>query len=94
MHAPVGSVGVRKVPLLQGQPPEIVMHHGTGFVQHADQKIGQRLLRLTLRLRLSKLLRLRLRLGLNMWLRLRLGVLLWLMGRLGLWLGRLRPLIG
>jgi len=102
MHTPVGRVGVREIALLQGQPPEIIPHHGTRFVQRADQKVGKGLRRPMLRLRLGVLLRLRLRLCLHVLLRLCLHVLLWvcmdvllrLMDRLGLRLWRLSSWIG
>ena len=102
MHAPVGGFRIDEIALLQRKPKEIVARHGARFVETADEEIGQRLLRLPLRLRLrlDVLMRnLRLRLGLrllmqNLRLRLslRLEVMMRLMDCLAHLLVRLRPL--
>jgi len=102
MHAPVGGFRIDEIALLQREPAEIVARHGARFVETADEEIGQRLLRLPLRLRLrlDVLMRnLRLRLGLrllmqNLRLRLslRLEVMMRLMDCLAHLLVRLRPL--
>ena len=50
MHAPVGGFRIDEIALLQREPAEVVARHGARFVELADEEVGQRLLRLPLRL--------------------------------------------
>src|SRR5262245_10887436 len=102
VHAPVGGFRIDEIAFLQREPAEILARHGARFVETADEEVGQRLLRLPLRLRLRlcldvlmQNLRLRLRLlmqNLRLRLRLILEVMMRLMDCFAHLLVRLRPL--